>query len=147
MFDTVNKEVYISNQLKTFSNIVFVITFVLIYYNNEYNILPLNIFILFGSIFLFHIYPNYYKIVESLDKRVIPFLILADFVIHYLPIIYIITKNIQNTTKTNYLLCFNIFIVYIILFYQDIHSIYFEPEKYYKKPPPRGGQDLLVIVQ
>jgi hypothetical protein len=106
MFDTVNKEVYISNQIKTFSNIVFVITFVLIYYNNEYNILPLNIFILFGSIFLFHIYPNYYKIVESLDKRVIPFLILADFVIHYLPIIYIITKNIQNITKTNYLLCF-----------------------------------------
>ena len=140
MFDTVNKEVYISNQIKTFSNIVFVITFVLIYYNNEYNILPLNIFILFGSIFLFHIYPNYYKIVESLDKRVIPFLILADFVIHYLPIIYIITKNIQNITKTNYLLCFNIFIVYIILFYQDIHSIYFEPEKYYKKPPPRGGK-------
>ena len=147
MFDTVNKEVYISNQLKTFSNIVFVITFVLIYYNNEYNILPLNIFILFGSIFLFHIYPNYYKIVESLDKRVIPYLMIADIVIHYLPIIYIITKNIQNTTKTNYLLCFNIFIVYIILFYQDIHSIYFEPEKYYKKPPPRGGQDSLVIVQ
>jgi hypothetical protein len=147
MFDTVNKEVYISNQLKTLSNIVFVITFGLIYYNNEYNILPLNIFILVGSIFLFHIYPNYYKIVESLDKRVIPYLMIADIVIHYLPIVYIITKNIQNTTKTNYLLCFNIFIVYIILFYQDIHSIYFEPEKYYKKPPPRGGQDSLVIVQ
>jgi hypothetical protein len=146
MFDTVNKDVYISNQLKTLSNIVFVITFGLIYYNNEYNILPLNIFILVGSIFLFHIYPNYYKIVESLDKRVIPYLIIADIVIHYLPIVYIITKNIQNTTKTNYLLCFNIFIVYIVLFYQDIHSIYLEPEKYYKNPTP-AGQDLLANVQ
>lgn len=146
MLDTINKDVFLYNQLKTISNIVFVITFMLILSNNEYNILPLNFIVLIGSLFLFHVYPNYYNIVKDHDKGIIPYLALLDIIVHYLPIVYIISKNIQNTTKTNYLLCFNIFLVYIVLFYQDIHSIYLRPEIYLKKLTP-ARQDLLANVQ
>jgi predicted phage terminase large subunit-like protein len=55
----------IQNQIKSFSFIVFVTTFGLLFYNSRSNIIPLNILTLFGSILLFHYYPNYYDIVKS----------------------------------------------------------------------------------
>ena len=146
MLDTINKDVFLYNQLKTISNIVFVITFMLILSNNEYNIIPLNFIVLIGSIFLFHVYPNYYNIVKNHDKTIIPYLALLDIIVHYLPIVYIISKNIQNTTKTNYSLCLIIIFVYIAIFYKDIYSIYLRPEIYLKNPTP-AGQDLLANVQ
>ena len=146
MFDTVNAQVFFYNQLKCLSNIVFVITFMLILSNNEYNIIPLNFIVLIGSMFLFHVYPNYYNIVKNHDKSITPYLALLDFIVHYLPIVYITYKNIQNTTETNYLLCFIILFAYITIFYQDINSIYLQPEIYFKNPTP-AGQDLLANLQ
>ena len=146
MLDTINKDVFLYNQLKTISNIVFAITFMLILSNNEYNIIPLNFIVLIGSLFLFHVYPNYYNIVKNHDKSIIPYLALLDIIVHYLPIVYIISKNIQNTTKTNYSLCLIIIFAYIAIFYKDIYSIYLRPEIYLKKPTP-AGQDLLANVQ
>ena len=145
MLDTINKDVFLYNQLKTISNIVFVITFMLILSNNEYNIIPLNFIVLIGSLFLFHVYPNYYNIVKNHDKSIIPYLALLDIIVHYLPIVYIISKNIQNTTKANYSLCLIIIFAYIAIFYKDIYSIYLRPEIYLKKPTP-AGQDLLANV-
>jgi hypothetical protein len=146
MLDTINKDVFLYNQLKTISNIVFAITFMLILSNNEYNIIPLNFIVLIGSLFLFHVYPNYYNIVKNHDKTIIPYLALLDIIVHYLPIVYIISKNIQNTTKTNYSLCLIIIFAYIAIFYKDIYSIYLRPEIYLKNPTP-AGQDLLANVQ
>jgi hypothetical protein len=133
MFDTINKNLFISVQFKFLSNIVFVITIFLILINSRYNILPLNIIILVGSIFLFHIYPNYYKIVNEHDKSITPYLIVVDFIIHYIPVIYILSRNIQKTTKSNYRLCLFIVAFYLIFFYRDIFSLYFHPEMYFKK--------------
>ena len=146
MFDTINKDVFLYNQLKTISNIVFAITFMLILSNNEYNIIPLNFIVLIGSLFLFHVYPNYYNIVKNHDKSIIPYLALLDIIVHYLPIVYIISKNVQNTTKANYSLCLIIIFAYIAIFYKDIYSIYLRPEIYLKTPTP-AGQDLLANVQ
>jgi len=134
MFDTINKNLFLSVQFKFLSNIVFVITVVLILINSRYNILPLNIIILVGSIFLFHVYPNYYKLVNEHDKSITPYLIVGDFIIHYMPVIYILSRNIQNTTKSNYHLCLFIVAVYLIVFYGDIFSLYFDPGIYFKNP-------------
>jgi len=133
MFDTINKNLFLSVQFKFLSNIVFVITVVLILINSRYNILPLNIIILVGSIFLFHVYPNYYKVVNEHDKSITPYLMVADFIIHYMPVIYILSRNIQKTTKSNYHLCLFIVIVYLIIFHRDIFSLYFDPEIYFKR--------------
>jgi hypothetical protein len=133
MFDTINKNLFLSVQFKFLSNIVFVITVVLILINSRYNILPLNIIILVGSIFLFHVYPNYYKVVNEHDKSITPYLMVADFIIHYMPVIYILSRNIQKTTKSNYHLCLFIVIVYLIIFHRDIFSLYFHPEMYFKR--------------
>ena len=55
----------IYNQMKSFSFIIFVITFILLFSKSNINILPLNILVFFGSVFLYHIYPNYYKIINQ----------------------------------------------------------------------------------
>ena len=133
MFDAINKSLFLSVQFKFLSNIVFVITVVLILINSRYNILPLNIIILVGSIFLFHIYPNYYKVVNEHDKRITPYLMVADFIIHYMPVIYILSRNIQNRTRPHYQLCLFIVVVYLIVFHRDIFSLYFDPEIYFKR--------------
>ena len=133
MFDAINKSLFLSVQFKFLSNIVFVITVVLILINSRYNILPLNIIILVGSIFLFHVYPNYYKVVNEHDKRITPYLMVADFIIHYMPVIYILSRNIQNRTRPYYRLCLFIVVVYLIVFYRDIFSLYFDPGRYFKK--------------
>jgi hypothetical protein len=133
MFDAINKSLFLSVQFKFLSNIVFVITVVLILINSRYNILPLNIIILVGSIFLFHIYPNYYKVVNEHDKSITPYLMVADFIIHYMPVIYILSRNIQNRTRPHYRLCLFIVVVYLIVFHRDIFSLYFDPGIYFKR--------------
>ena len=123
---------FIYKQLKTFSFIVFIITFALIILNSNYNIIPLNILTFFGSIILYHYYPNYYKIVNFKDPELIPLLILCDFIIHYLPLIFIlIIYVINNKTEINYILCFFILVLYILLFYSEVIDIYFNYNQYF----------------
>jgi hypothetical protein len=132
MFDNINNELFIANQLKYLSVIVFVITFWLIFTDNRVNILPLNIFVFFGSIILFHVYPNYYEFINKRDNNLTHFLGIYDFIIHYVPLIYVLTHHINNQTKTNYNLCIIILLAYFVIFHKDIYSIYFQPENYFK---------------
>ena len=74
MFDKICVSTVIHNYIRTFSFIIFVITFGLIFANSSSNIIPLNILTLFGSILLFHYYPNYYDIVNSREPKLTPFL-------------------------------------------------------------------------
>ena len=120
-------------QLKSFSLIIFIITFFLIITKNKYNIIPLNIITLVGSIILFHFYPNYYKIVKSKDPRLTPLLAVFDFIIHYTPLIYIIAYKVFNKTKINYTLCAIIFILYFVLFHSDIQKTYLDYNDYFTK--------------
>ena len=120
-------------QLKSFSLIIFIITFFLIITKNKYNIIPLNIITLVGSIILFHFYPNYYKIVKSKDPRLTPLLAVFDFIVHYTPLIYIIAYKVFNKTKINYTLCAIIFILYFVLFHSDIQKTYLDYNDYFTK--------------
>jgi len=118
-------------QLKSFSLIIFIITFGLLITKSKYNIIPLNIITLVGSIILFHYYPNYYKIVKTKDPSLIPLLAVFDFIVHYTPLIYIIAYKVFNKTKINYTLCAIIFILYFVLFHSDIQKIYFNYNDYF----------------
>jgi len=120
-------------QLKSFSLIIFIITFGLLITKSKYNIIPLNIITLVGSIILFHYYPNYYKIVKTKDPILIPLLAVFDFIVHYTPLIYIIAYKVFNKTKINYTLCAIIFILYFVLFHSDIQKIYFNYNDYFIK--------------
>ena len=120
-------------QLKSFSIIIFIITIGLIITKSKYNIIPLNIITLVGSIILFHFYPNYYKIVKSKDPRLIPLLAVFDFIVHYTPLIYIIAYKVFNKTKINYTLCAIIFILYFVLFHSDIQKTYLDYNDYFTK--------------
>jgi hypothetical protein len=120
-------------QLKSFSLIIFIITFGLLITKSKYNIIPLNIITLVGSIILFHYYPNYYKIVKTKDPILIPLLAVFDFIVHYTPLIYIIAYKVFNKTKINYTLCAIIFILYFVLFHSDIQKIYFNYNDYFTK--------------
>jgi hypothetical protein len=123
---------FIFKQLKTFSFIVFVITLALIILNSNDNIIPLNLLTLFGSIILNHYYPNYYKIVNSKDRKLVPLLILADFIIHYLPLILILVIYVVNKkTEINYTLSFVILVLYLLLFHSELIDIYFNYNQYF----------------
>ena len=123
----------IQNQIKSFSFIVFVTTFGLLFYNSRSNILPLNILTFFGSILLFHYYPNYYDIVKSKEPKLTVFLALIDFVLHYLPLIYIYMFKVFLTTEINYPLCFIIVVSYLLLFHSEISNIYFDMNQYFSQ--------------
>ncbi len=131
MFHNINLPKLIQNQMKSFSFIVFIITFALIFENSNYNIIPLNILVLLGSILLFHYYPNYYEIVHLREPKLTPLLASIDFVLHYLPLIYIIMFKVFNKTEINYPLCFAIPMSYILLFHSDILDIYFNYNQYF----------------
>jgi hypothetical protein len=133
MLQNVDIYTFMYRQLKSFSLIIFIITFFLIITKNKYNIIPLNIITLVGSIILFHFYPNYYKIVKSKDPRLIPLLAVFDFIVHYTPLIYIIAYKVFNKTKINYTLCAIIFILYFVLFHSDIQKTYLDYNDYFTK--------------
>jgi len=131
MLHKINVSKLIQNHIKSFSFIVFVITFGLIFANSSSNIIPLNILTLFGSILLFHYYPNYYDIVNSRDPKLTPFLASIDFILHYLPLIYIYLYKVFNKTEINYPLCLAIFVSYVLLFHSDIIGIYYNIDQYF----------------
>jgi hypothetical protein len=131
MLKKINVSKLIQNQIKSFSFIIFVITFGLIFANSSSNIIPLNIFTLLGSILLFHYYPNYYDIVNSRDPKLTPFLALVDFILHYLPLLYIYMFKVFNKTEINYPLCLTIILSYLLLFYSEIRGIYFDLHQYF----------------
>ena len=133
MLQNVDISTFMYRQLKSFSIIIFIITLFLIITKNKYNIIPLNIITLVGSIILFHFYPNYYKIVKSKDPRLIPLLAVFDFIVHYTPLIYIIAYKVFNKTKINYTLCAIIFILYFVLFHSDIQKTYLDYNDYFTK--------------
>ena len=120
----------INNQIKYFTIIIFIITFILFYISNT-NIIPLNIIVFIGSIFIFHIYPNIYGVVRKNNKNLIPHLLLYDIIVHYIPLIYILYMNLNETTITNYQLCVIIIILYILILNKEIYNIYFNPEQYF----------------
>jgi hypothetical protein len=122
---------FIHKQLKSFSFIVFIITFALIFLNSRSNIIPLNIIVFLGSIVLFHYYPNYYDIIKIKAPKVTPLLASFDFILHYIPLIYILIFKVYNKTEINYPLCFTILVSYILLFHSDIANIYFNYNQYF----------------
>jgi hypothetical protein len=125
---------FIYTQLKSFSLIVFLITFALIIQNSKYNIIPLNVITFFGSIILNHYYPNYYKIVNIKAPEFILLWILNDFIIHYLPLIFILIYVIYNKKiEINYTLCIIILVLYIILFNSEFIDIYFNFDQYFSQ--------------
>ena len=130
--NNINYNLLLINQIKYFSNIVFVITLYLIFTNNSSIIIPLNIIVLCGSIVLYHIYPNYYKLLYYKNSNIIPLFIIYDFIFHYLPLIIILISGNYYSTKTNYKLCFFIIFSYLIVFRNDIDDIYFKPRKYFE---------------
>jgi hypothetical protein len=121
---------FLVTQSKSISFIVLVITFSLIFLKSGSNIIPLNIIILIGSIFLFHYYPGYYKVVNAKAPKHTPLLVVYDIILHYSPLIYIILYKVYTKTNTNYTLCFTILALYILLFQSEIHNIYFDYNKY-----------------
>jgi hypothetical protein len=122
---------FIQNQIKSFSFIVFIITFALIFINSRSNIIPLNILVFLGSIVLFHYYPNYYNIVNIKAPKLTPLLGTFDFILHYIPLIYIIFYKVYNKTEINYPLCIIILVSYLMIFHSDIRKIYFDVNQYF----------------
>lgn len=122
---------FIQNQIKSFSFIVFIITFALIFLNSRSNIIPLNILVFLGSIVLFHYYPNYYDIVKIKAPKLTPVLATFDFILHYIPLIYILIYKVHNKTEINYPLCITILVSYLLIFHSDIRNIYFNYNQYF----------------
>ncbi len=122
---------FIQNQIKSFSFIVFIITFALIFLHSQSNIIPLNILVFLGSIALFHYYPNYYDIVRIKAPKLTPLLVTFDFILHYIPLIYIIIYKVYNNTEINYPLCIIILVSYLMIFHSDIRKIYFDVNQYF----------------
>lgn len=131
MFQNINLPKLIQNQIKSFSFVVFVTTFALIFLNSRSNIIPLNILTFFGSVLLFHYYPNYYNIVNSREPKLTPFLASIDFILHYLPLIYIYMFKVFNKSEINYPLCLIIVLSYLLLFHSNIRGIYFNINEYF----------------
>ena len=131
MLHQINISKLIQNQIKSFSFVVFVTTFAMIFVNSKTNIIPLNILTFLGSILLFHYYPNYYDIVHSRDPKLTPLLASIDFILHYLPLLYIYIYKVFLTTEINYLLCLTIILSYILLFHSEITGIYFDLNQYF----------------
>jgi hypothetical protein len=131
MLDHFMQTKFIQNQIKSFSFIVFIITFALIFINSRSNIIPLNILVFLGSIVLFHYYPNYYNIVNIKAPKLTPLLGTFDFILHYIPLIYIIFYKVYNKTEINYPLCIIILVSYLMIFHSDIRKIYFDYNQYF----------------
>lgn len=131
MLKKINISKLIQNQIKSFSVIVFVTTFALVFLNSKSNIIPLNILILLGSILLFHYYPNYYDIVNSREPKFTRLLALFDFILHYLPLLYIYMSKVFLKTEINYPLCLAIILSYLLLFHSEIIGIYFNINQYF----------------
>lgn len=122
---------FIENQIKSFSLVVFIITFALLFLNSRSNIIPLNILVFIGSIVLFHYYPNYYDIVKIKAPKLTPLLVGFDFILHYIPLIYILIYKVYNKTEINYPLCITILGLYLLVFHSDIKKIYFNSNQYF----------------
>jgi len=122
---------FLMTQSKSISFIVLVITFALIFLKSGSNIIPLNIIILIGSIFLFHYYPGYYKVVNAKAPKLTPLLVVYDLILHYSPLIYIILYKVYNKTEINYPLCITIGVLYLMIFHADIRKIYFDYNQYF----------------
>jgi hypothetical protein len=131
MLKKINISKLLQNQIKSFSFVVFVTTFALLFLNSSSNIIPLNILTFLGSILLFHYYPNYYDIVNSREPKLTPFLASIDFILHYLPLIYIYMFKVFNKTEINYPLCLIIVMSYLLLFHSEIRGIYFNINEYF----------------
>ena len=131
MLHQINISKLIQNQIKSFSFVVFVTTFAMIFVNSKTNIIPLNILTFLGSILLFHYYPNYYNIVNSREPKLTPFLASIDFILHYLPLIYIYMFKVFNKSEINYPLCLIIVLSYLLLFHSNIRGIYFNINEYF----------------
>jgi len=131
MLKKINVSKLIQNQIKSFSFVVFVTTFAMIFLNSNTNIIPLNILTFLGSILLFHYYPNYYDIVNSRDPTLTPLLASIDFILHYLPLLYIYMFKVFNKTVINYPLCLTIILSYLLVFHSEIRGIYFDLNQYF----------------
>jgi hypothetical protein len=121
---------FLYTQTKSFTFIVFCITFALIFLNSKSNIIPLNILVLFGSLILFHWFPGYYTIIKNKAPELTPLLIIYDIIFHYIPLIYIIGYKLYNKTEVNYHWCVYIIFGYLILFHSEIDNIYFNYNQY-----------------
>jgi len=115
-------------QMKSFSFIIFIITFILFFSKSSINLLPLNILVFIGSIFLYHIYPNYYKIIREKYPKYKKLLLISDILIHYIPLL--IGFNMSKTTTISYHISFIIMMIYLIIFNLQLYNIYFNFEKY-----------------
>lgn len=131
MLHIITQTNFIQNQIKSFSFIVFIITFALIFLNSRSNIIPLNILVFLGSIILFHYYPNYYHIAKIKAPKLTPLLATFDFIFHYIPLIYILIYKVHNKTEINYPLCITILVLYLLIFHSDIQNIYFNYKQYF----------------
>lgn len=118
----------INRQMKSFSFVIFIITFILLFSKSSINILPLNILVFIGSVFLYHIYPNYYKIIREKYSKYKISLLIYDIVIHYIPLL--VGYNMSKSTTISYHISFIILLVYLILFNSQFCDIYFNFERY-----------------
>jgi hypothetical protein len=131
MFNNFTHSDFIYSQSKSFSFIVFIITFLLLFINSKVNIIPLNILTFIGSLYLFHYYPNYYEIVNTRDPKLAPLLLLYDIIVHYLPLV--VVYKVYNTTAINYPLCIAILLTYLLIFHSQLYNIYFDYERFLSK--------------
>ena len=119
---------FIYNQSKSFSFIVFIITFMLFFINSKINIIPLNILTYLGSLYLFHYNPGYYTIVKTRDPTLTPLLLLYDIIVHYLPLA--VVYKVYNITAINYPLSIAILLTYLLIFHSQLYDIYFNYERF-----------------
>ena len=131
MFKNFTHSDFIYNQSKSFSFIVFIITFLLFFINSKINIIPLNILTYIGSLYLFHYNPGYYTIVKTRDPTLTPLLLLYDVIVHYVPLV--VVYKVYNTTVINYPLCIAILFTYLLIFYSQLYNIYFNYERFLSK--------------
>jgi hypothetical protein len=134
MFSTFPHISFLYNQSKSFSFIVFIITFLLLLFNSKVNIIPLNILTFIGSLYLFHYNPGYYTIVKNRDPKLTPLLLLCDIIVHYLPLV--VVYKVYNTTAINYPLCIAILFTYVLIFHSQLYNIYFNYERFLSKYHP-----------
>lgn len=131
MFKNFTHSDFIYSQSKSFSVIVFIITFLLFFINSKINIIPLNILTFIGSLYLFHYNPGYYTIVNTRDPKLAPLLLLCDIIVHYIPLV--VVYKVYNTTTINYPLCIAIILTYLLIFHSQLYNIYFNYERFLSK--------------
>ncbi len=119
---------FLSNQSKSFSFVVFIVSSILLIIDANINIIPLNIITYIGSIILFHEKPGYYTIVKDKNPKLELSIFLYDVTVHYIPLIYVFI--VYKTSTTHYPLCFVILLLYLIFFHKDLQHIYFDYERF-----------------